>query len=450
MQSIFGTDGIRGRFNKEITYSLAYKVGYALGSNLENKDPILIGRDTRISGDTLLEAITNGINASGKKFINIGICPTPAIPCLIKKEKISSGIMISASHNPPEYNGIKIFDHNGQKITKNFENKIQKLVEEQKQTIPKKETSLETNKELMNIYMKSLIQTMGGGNLNGLKIILDTCHGSATTCAKNIFQNLGADVRVINNSKNGLKINMNCGSTNLEPLKKALKENPADMGFSFDGDADRVIGLDSEGNVLDGDHILFLWGRELLEQKILTNNLLISTQMANLGFEKAWGEIGGILYRTDVGDKYVHDAIKEKRAVLGGEQSGHILSKINNFSGDGILTAIQIASYCKKKNITLNDWFKSSFEPFPQKLTNINLDFNINKIDPKTKILIDRTLKSYQAKNSNDYRVYIRPSGTEPVIRVLVEAKNQEKVNFLSSEITNKLSSEIKKITNQL
>jgi len=354
MQSIFGTDGIRGRFNEELTYSLAYKVGYALGSTLERKSPILIGRDTRISGDILLQAITKGINESGKKFINIGICPTPAIPFLIKQENLSGGIMISASHNPPEYNGIKIFDHNGQKISKIFENKIQKLIEESNQNIsvPKKVIPLKTNKDLMDVYIKSLIQSMGGENLSGLKIILDTCYGSATTCAKKIFQALGAEVRVINNSNNGLKINMNCGSTNLEPLKKALRENPADMGFSFDGDADRVIGMDSKGNVLDGDHILFLWGRELLEQKILTNNLLISTQMANLGFEKAWKKIGGILFRTDVGDKYVHDAIKEKRAVLGGEQSGHILSKINNFSGDGILTALQIAKYCKNKNIT--------------------------------------------------------------------------------------------------
>jgi len=450
MQSIFGTDGIRGRFNEEITYSLAYKVGYALGTNLENNNPILIGRDTRISGDILLHAITRGINASGKKFINLGICPTPAIPLLIKQENLSSGIMISASHNPPEYNGIKIFDHNGQKISKNFENKIQKIIEESKQniSIPTKVVSLKKNEDLMNTYIKSLIQTMGGENLNGLKIILDTCYGSATTCAKKIFQSLGADVRGINNSKNGLKINMNCGSTNLEPLKKALRESPADMGFSFDGDADRVIGIDSEGNVLDGDHILFLWGRELMEQKILTNNLLISTQMANLGFEKSWKKIGGILHRTEVGDKYVHDAIKKKRAILGGEQSGHILSKINNFSGDGILTALQISKYCKKKNITLNDWLKTSFKPFPQKLTNIKLDFNINKINPKTKFLIDQTIENLQAIYSDNCRVYIRPSGTEPLIRVLVEAKDKKIVHSLSSKITNKLSLEINKIVN--
>ena len=451
MQTIFGTDGIRGKFNKEITYSLAYKVGYALGSNLvNNNDPILIGRDTRISGDILLQAITKGINASGKKFINIGICPTPAIPLLIKKENLSSGIMISASHNPPEYNGIKIFDHNGQKISRSFENKIQKLIEESDQNIPvfTREFSLKPNKDLMGIYIESLIHTMGGENLSGMKIILDTCYGSATSCAKKIFQNLGADVKVINNSKNGLKINMNCGSTNLEPLKKALEESHADMGFSFDGDADRVIGIDSQGNVLDGDHILFLWGRELMEQKILTNNLLISTQMANLGFEKAWNKIGGILYRTDVGDKYVHDAIKKKKAVLGGEQSGHILSKINNFSGDGILTALQISKYCKKRNITLNNWLKSSFDPFPQKLTNINLDFNFNRIDTETKILINQTIETFQAPYSDNCRIYIRPSGTEPLIRVLVEAKSQKTVHSLSSEITKKLFLEINQIIN--
>ena len=451
MQSIFGTDGIRGKFNEEITYSLAYKVGYALGSTLEKENPILIGRDTRISGDILLEALTKGIYDSGKKFINLGICPTPAIPFLIKKEKLSSGIMISASHNPPEYNGIKIFDHNGQKITKYFENKIQKLIEESNQkniSVSTQVIQKNTNKDLMDIYIKSLIQTMGGENLDGLKIILDTCYGSATTCAKKIFQTLGADVRVINNSKNGMKINMNCGSTNLKPLQKALRESYADMGFSFDGDADRVIGIDSKGNVLDGDHILFLWGRELMEQKILTNNLLISTQMANLGFENSWRKIGGILYRTDVGDKYVLDAIKEKSAVLGGEQSGHILSKINNFSGDGILTALQISKYCKKKNINLNDWLKSSFEPFPQKLTNINIDFNINKLIPKNKLLIDQTLENFQEIYSDNCRVYIRPSGTEPVIRVLVEAKNHKKVDFLSNEIKNKLVLEINKIIN--
>jgi len=289
---------------------------------------------------------------------------------------------------------------------------------------------------------------MENESLKGMKIILDTCYGSATTCAESIFKKLGANVKVINNEIDGLKINLNCGSTCLEPLNKAIKEYDADMGFSFDGDADRVIGVDSKGNILDGDHILFLWGRELLKKKLLTNNIIISTKMANLGFEKTWNSIGGIFHRTEVGDKFIFEAIKKKNALLGGEQSGHILSKINNFCGDGILTALQISKYCKKKRITLNEWLKSSFEPFPQKLTNINLGFNINKLNPKNKILIDQSIKNFQAIYSDNCRVYIRPSGTEPVIRVLVEAKNYKKVHSLSSEITNKLFLEIDKIIN--
>ena len=450
MQLIFGTDGIRGRYDKELTFSLAYKVGYALGVITQNNNPILIGRDTRISGEIILEAISKGINASGKKCISVGICPTPAIPYLIKKEKFSCGLMISASHNPPEYNGIKIFDSNGTKIIKEFENEIQALIEtiDEENLVQGKSVTIETNEGLLNLYINSLIKTLDGENLGGMKIILDTCYGSATTCAEEVFNKLGASLKVINNEKNGLKINLNCGSTCLEPLKKAIIENGADMGFSFDGDADRVIGLDSRGNVLDGDHILFLWGRELMEQKILKNNLLISTKMANLGFENAWNNIGGILYRTEVGDKFILKAIKQKQAILGGEQSGHILSEINNFSGDGILTAIQISKYCKKKKINLDTWLQSSFSPYPQKLTNINLNFDIKNLNNNIRNLINLTIKDYSEKISENCRIYIRPSGTEPVLRVLIEAENQKEVNTLSKDITSKLRRKINKISN--
>ena len=450
MQLIFGTDGIRGRYNKELTFSLAYKVGYALGVITQNNNPILIGRDTRISGEIILEAISRGINASGKECISVGICPTPAIPYLIKKEKFSGGLMISASHNPPEYNGIKIFDSNGTKIIKEFENEIQELIEtiDEEKFVQEKSFTIQTNEGLLNLYINSLIKTLDGENLEGMKIILDTCYGSATTCAEEVFNKLGASLKVINNEKNGLKINLNCGSTYLEPLRKAIIENDADMGFSFDGDADRVIGLDSRGNVLDGDHILFLWGRELMEQKILKNNLLISTKMANLGFENAWNNIGGILYRTEVGDKFIFEAIKQKQAILGGEQSGHILSKINNFSGDGILTAIQVSKYCKKKKINLDTWLKSSFSPYPQKLTNINLNFDFKNLNNKLKNLINLTIKDYSENISENCRIYIRPSGTEPVLRVLIEAENQKEVNTLSKDITSKLRKKFNKISN--
>ncbi len=450
MQSLFGTDGIRGKFNKEITYSLAYKVGYALGFIVKTKNPILIGRDTRISGEILFEAISRGLNDAGKEFVYLGICPTPAIPFLIKKEKFSSGVMISASHNPPEFNGIKIFDKNGEKIKKDFETRIELFMERanNNKLFSNKNKSISKNDALLNIYTKGLIDTMGNENLKGMKIILDTCYGSATTCAEDIFKKLGADVKAINNEKDGFKINLNCGSTCLDPLKKAIKENEADMGFSFDGDADRVIGVDSKGKILDGDHILFLWGRELLEEKLLTNNTIISTRMANLGFEKTWNNIGGILHRTEVGDKFIFDAIKEKQALLGGEQSGHILSKINNFCGDGILTALQISKYCKKKNISLESWLKSSFIPYPQKLTNILLSFDFKNMKNSYKNFINQSIESLSTTKNNNCRVYIRPSGTEPVLRILVEAQNQKEVDFLSTKITTELSTKINKISN--
>ncbi len=452
MQTIFGTDGIRGRFAKEITTSLAYKVGYALGSILKNDNPIVIGRDTRISGEILLEAISKGIKASGKESINLGVCPTPAIPFLIQKKNFSSGIMISASHNPPEFNGIKIFDYYGKKLTKEFENRIQSKISEinENKLNPKENISIKTKIELLDFYIESLIKTMNGENLSGMKIILDTCYGAATTCAEKVFNSLGANVKVIHNDQNGLKINLNCGSTCLGPIKKAVIENNADMGFSFDGDADRVIGVDSEGNVLDGDHILFLWGKELLEQKLLTNNLLISTKMANLGFENAWNNIGGVLLRTEVGDKFIYEAIQKTKAILGGEQSGHILSKTNDFSGDGILTAIQISKLCKKKNISLKNWLKSSFKPFPQKVTNIDLKFDFKKLDPKNKELVNSIIKKYSAYSEENCRIFIRPSGTEQLLRILVEAENIQVVNNLSSEITQKVNIEIKNLTNHI
>ncbi len=220
------------------------------------------------------------------------------------------------------------------------------------------------------------------------------------------------------------------------------------MGFSFDGDADRVIGVDSKGNILDGDHILFLWGRELLDEKLLINKTIISTKMANLGFENTWNNIGGILYRTEVGDKFIFEAIKKRKALLGGEQSGHILSKINNFCGDGILTAMQISKYCKKKNISLRSWLNSSFLPYPQKLTNIFLNFDFKNIDKSYKDSINETIEICSTYKKNNCRVYIRPSGTEPVLRILVEAQNKKEVDLLSKKITTELSTKINKITN--
>ena len=446
MQSIFGTDGIRGEFNKELTYSLAYKIGYALGKVINKEGQILIGRDTRISGNILLEALTKGLNAAKQKVVDLGICPTPAIPFLIRKLRFNSGIMISASHNPPQYNGIKIFDANGNKLKKFKEIEIEKCINEIVDINFNKpvKQSFSIKHELLDIYIDSLINSIGEDNIRDLKIILDTSHGSATSCAEKVFESLGAKVKVINSDADGTKINVNCGSTNLSPLRKAILENNSDMGFSFDGDADRVIGMDSKGNILDGDHILFLWGRELMNEKKLNNNLLISTKMANLGFENSWKDIGGNFKRTNVGDKFIYEEIFRQKGDLGGEQSGHILSGLNNYSGDGILTAIQISRYCSKKKINLRCWLETSFSAFPQKLTNISIDIPKHKIDNLLNNEINSLVLETIDKTNNNCRIFIRPSGTEPVLRVLVEAQNNQLVNNISKKMTEVIEEIIK------
>ena len=436
MQSIFGTDGIRGIFNKEITYDLAQKIGYTLGRINKNTQQVLVGRDTRVSGDLLLEALSNGLNHSGKEVINIGICPTPAIPFLIKKFKVYSGIMISASHNPPEYYGIKIFDHFGNKINRNQEREIESYLNKINSSLNlRNQNNIVEKFDLLDVYKQSLIESIGNNNLNGMKIILDTCHGSASVFAENVFKQLGASVHVINSSIDGSKINVRCGSTCLDPLRKAINEFNAEIGFSFDGDADRVIGMDSEENILDGDHVLFLWGRELMKEKNLSKNLLITTVMSNLGFEKAWNELGGILIRTPVGDKFILKEINKQNADLGGEQSGHILSKINNYSGDGVLTAIQIANLCKKKNFILRDLLKTSFRGFPQKLTNIELTSNDKIFKDLIERNINQLIKEKLDNISEPCRIFARNSGTEAVLRILVEAENKMFVDEISLQM---------------
>jgi len=437
MQSIFGTDGIRGIFNEEITYDLAQKIGYSLGSINNETQKILIGRDTRISGKIILEALSNGLKMSGKEVIDIGICPTPAIPFLIKRFKIYTGIMISASHNPPEYNGIKIFDHHGHKLNKKQEIDIERYLNNIKSNfIFRTHNHIEQKYDLLEIYKQSLIESIGNNNLNGMKIILDTCHGSASVFAENVFKKLGANVYVINSNADGSKINVKCGSTCLDPLKKAINEFRAEIGFSFDGDADRVIGIDSEGNILDGDHILFIWGRELMSQNLLSRNLIITTVMSNLGFEKAWNELGGILIRTPVGDKFIHEEIDKQKADLGGEQSGHILSKINNYSGDGVLTAIQMANVCRQKNTTLKDLLKTSFKSFPQKLTNVKLNSNDKNCKNLIEDSMNKIIKEKLNRISEPCRIFARNSGTESVLRILVEAENKNLVDHISIQMT--------------
>ena len=437
----FGTDGIRGKVGVVITPELALQLGYWCGIVLPSEGPILIGQDSRDSGPMLTAALTAGLTAAGKEIWQLGICPTPAISFLIEKYNAAGGIMVSASHNPPEDNGIKVFNEEGLKIS----SKQKDIIEENLNRVGINTCGRGNNKNhgkvydknnLLIDYKESIINSIDKANLNDLSIVLDLCFGSATSCAKEIFQESGANLHILNGEANGSKINVNCGSTNIEMVRKVVLEKGADMGFAFDGDADRVIAIDNKGRKVDGDNILYLWGSELKEKNKLPDNRLVATVMSNLGFEKAWESKGGILERTPVGDQYVQSSMIKLGASLGGEQSGHIISSDHNFSGDGLLTALQIASICHLKGLQLSQWLDQSFTPFPQKLINLPIPNQNNAGSWKNCEPLQEVIFNAKAELGNDGRLLVRESGTEPLLRVMVEAECSSKVETLTSQIT--------------
>ena len=443
----FGTDGIRGKAGLELTPSLITRLGYVAGKTLKTSGPILIGNDTRRSCSMIVSALTAGLNSAGREVWRLGLCPTPAISILTRKFNIAGGIMVSASHNPPEDNGIKIFNENGNKLNTFNQSLItlgieEMMTEDIQPAIYNNYGNSYDRNELLVHYKENLIESINEKNLKNIPIILDLCYGSATAVGEEVFKQLGAKVTAINNYPNGNHINVNCGSTNLNQLRKAVIEQHAEMGFAFDGDADRMMAIDRKGRVIDGDHVLYLWGKVLKEQDQLPQKRLVGTVMSNLGFEKDWNNNGGILERTQVGDQNVHAEIIEKGATLGGEQSGHILSATNGFCGDGVHTALQIATICHSKEITLSEWRDESFKPFSQKMINVRLNENSSPYNLlKSTKLQDAIAKAedYIGKNG---RVIVRASGTEPLIRVMVESPEEEITNnwcLLISQEVNKL-----------
>ncbi|WP_320675248.1 phosphoglucosamine mutase [Prochlorococcus sp. MIT 1341] len=435
----FGTDGIRGPIGTVLTPSLALELGFLTGEVLNGDAPILIGMDSRTSGPMLASALAAGIIASGKDVWEIGLCTTPAIPCLIKKFGLSGGLMISASHNPPGDNGIKIFGCDGNKLDyssqKIIENGINTEYKNSSGSNYRKSGKTTKRPELVQSYCQTLLNLFEPYRLDGIRIVLDLCWGSATSCALELFQNLGADVTVINGEPNGELINVDCGSTNLAQLRAAvLKENAA-MGFAFDGDADRMLALDERGRLIDGDHILYLWGSELKKQRKLPGNKLVATVMSNLAFEQAWKTNGGVLERTPVGDQHVHKAMIQNGAGLGGEQSGHILCTENGLSGDGLFSALKMATLSVKRGLSLADWRDESFKPFPQKLVNIHIQNSCvrkswNNCEP-----LNEAISNAEEQMGADGRVLVRASGTEPLLRLMVEASNQDTVDSWTSEL---------------
>ena len=428
-QAVFGTDGIRGRVGSTITPALALQLGYWCGRVLSAEGPLLIGTDSRSSGPMLVAALTAGLTAAGRQVWQLGLCPTPAVPGMVRRHGAAGGLMVSASHNPPHDNGIKVFGPSGAKLGRADQQAIEAgLRGEAGPTDLAADGTAIDRSDLLAAYADSLVASVGGARLDGVKVVLDLCWGSATACGEKVFRELGADPLVLHGSPDGGRINQGCGSTHLEPLRRAVLESGAAMGFAFDGDADRVLAVDGRGRIVDGDQILYLWGSALRQAGALPDNRIVATVMSNLGFERAWRESGGLLERTAVGDQYVHAAMQELGAGLGGEQSGHILSASHGMSGDGLLTALQVATLVHGRGQDLAQWMDGSWTSYPQKLVNVTVQDRQKRTQWQHCEPLRLAVEQAEIAMAGHGRVLVRPSGTEPLLRVMVEAAEAEQV----------------------
>ena len=442
MRKYFGTDGIRGIAGESLTADLSFKVGKALGKLLtEKKDhpKVVIGRDTRISCDMIEQALTAGLTSTGVNVMTVGTIPTPAIAYLTKTIETDSGIMISASHNPYQDNGIKIFGPDGFKLTDEQELEIESLIDNSEQI---KNASFEKigklygGSELSQKYVQHIKQSISG-DLSNIKIALDCANGATTGVAPYIFGDLEADIETIGCQPNGININDNVGSTKIDTISAFVKENNVDVGFAFDGDGDRVLAVDSNGNIVDGDKIMFILAKHLKEQGELKDNMVVSTVMSNIGFYKAIEENGLQSVKTAVGDRYVVEEMRNNNYSLGGEQSGHIILMNYATTGDGILTAVKLANIIKSTGKSLEE-LASEVSIYPQKLVNIKV------IDKKAAMEDSEILaecEKVEKELEGNGRILLRASGTENLIRVMVEAS--------SDELTDKYCEQVAKIVRE-
>ena len=449
---LFGTDGIRGKVGALLTPNLALGVGLAAGNVWRdlNSDSrvIIIGQDSRNSGDMLAMAIASGLTAMGFDVWNIGLCPTPCVSYLAKTTDALGGIMISASHNPPEDNGIKFFSGNGTKLDKLVTSAIEACLRQYLagEFTPQGEKCghIYQQHSLTSNYAEFLHSTVPSDfDFKGLKIVLDLAWGASVEMAPAVFKALGAEVICLHDRADGDQINVNCGSTHLGRLQKAVAEHKADMGYAFDGDADRVMAVDAKGRVICGDYILYLWGKSLKEQSLLPDNLLIGTVMANLGFELAWQKLGGKLIRTAVGDQNVQASMWDTGAMLGGEQSGHILCHHHHFSGDGIQTAVHMTALVRQQNIDLVSLVDDSFTAYPQKLQNVRVEDRDLRKNWQECTPITEAIEQAEKDMGDQGRVLVRASGTEPLIRVMVEAQNQTLVDHWTQHLSQVVSKQL-------
>ena len=445
---LFGTDGIRGcvGVDKLLNSALALQVGFWAGQVLrKNSDrpaPIIIGQDSRNSSNMLSMALSEGLTAAGIEVWNLGLCPTPAVAYLTSVHQTIGGIMISASHNPPEDNGIKFFGTNGSKLSTLLQSQIEAGIRgrwEGTDIIICDSQSMGKQyyrPELLDQYVAAVRQPFdSASNLQGMKIVLDLAWGAAVFTAPAIFKAMGAEVITLHNRANGDRINVNCGSTHLATLQQAVEQHQADLGFAFDGDADRVMAVDAQGREVDGDYILYFWGQALRQQGMLLQDTIVATVMTNLGFENAWVKSGGKLVRTAVGDRHVHSKMVELGATLGGEQSGHILSPCYSVSGDGVLTALHLSTLVKQSGKSLAQMRLDSFEKYPQLLINVRVEDPQRRQNWQECEPLQTAIAQAEAAMGTQGRVLVRPSGTEPLIRVMVEAVDRELAQHWSDKL---------------
>lgn len=427
MGKYFGTDGFRGEANVSLRVEHAFKVGRFLGYYFggEHKARVVIGKDTRRSSYMFEDALSAGLTASGADAYLLHVTTTPSVSYVIRSDDFDCGIMISASHNPYYDNGIKILDGNGQKLAAEIEEKIEEYIDREVDDIP-----LATGDRIgrtvdyivgRNRYIGYLM-SLATHSFKNIRVALDCSNGSASSIAKNVYDALGAKTFTIHNEPDGININKDCGSTHIETLQAYVKEKGLDIGFAYDGDADRCLAVDDCGNIVDGDMILYICGCYMKEKNELANNTVVTTVMSNIGLYKALSEKGISYEKTDVGDKYVYESMNRNGHVLGGEQSGHIIFGKYAATGDGILTSLMIMEVMKEKKMKLSELL-SGLHIYPQLLKNVkvgdkNAVINHEKVKAAARE-VEETLK-------DEGRLLLRLSGTEPLVRVMVEAETDE------------------------
>lgn len=440
MGRMFGTDGVRGVANEELTAEVAFNIGkaaaYVLGKR--SKRPIfVIGKDTRISGDMLENALTAGILSVGGNVMKLGVIPTPAVAYLVRYFKADAGVVISASHNPFEYNGIKFFNSEGFKLDDNIENEIEDVIyngiKDDKVLIAKDiGRCIDAKEDSLKIYTDFLLSTIDK-KLDGIKIVLDLANGASYKSARIVFDTLGANLYVLSDDPNGVNINDNCGSTHPENLQKRVVELSADIGLSFDGDADRLIVVDDKGRIVDGDYILSICAKKLKDDGELNENRITASVMSNIGLHRKMAEYDIEVDTTKVGDKYILESMLKTGSVLGGEQSGHMIFLNYATAGDGVMSALQfIKAYISsgKKVSELRD----EITIYPQVLVNAKVK-NEKKDSVRENQEINNRIKEIEELIGDTGRVLIRPSGTEPLVRVMLEGEDIETLNEYANEL---------------